>query len=371
MKIAIDAKSFYSGPVSTRVILQNLVPELVSLYPEIEWVIFLDKNDKALDFPSKGKNIYLQYVWAGVNQISNLLILPRYLKKHKIDLIVYQMFPAITTSTPAVAFIHDVLFRDFPEFFTWKERLYFFPISFLTRRANRLMATTEYVAADLVKYNYVSNRSMIDIVPLGVSGEFKPAEKHNAAFLESVKKRLQLPDRFLLFVGRLNVRKNLENLLKAIALMEDKQVPLVIVGEAEWKTPELADIMSDQRIRQRIIMIGSISDQDLLAVYALSTVFCFPSFAEGFGLPPLEAMASGVPIVVSNTTSLPEVCGNAGTYADPHEPPAIAQAIDSLLSNSNLYDQKKNEGIRRADQFTWKKTAIAFMNCLNKALPES
>ena len=371
MRIAIDAKSFYSGPVSARIVLQNLVPEVVSLYPDIEWIIFLDKKDKALGFPCKGKNIHLQYVWAGVNQVSNLFVLPRYLKKNKIDLIVYQMFPAITTSTPAIAFIYDVLFRDFPEFFTWKERLYFFPISFLTRRVTRLIANSEFVAGDLVKYNYVSDRSMIDIVPLGVSRDFKPAEKHNAAFLEAVKKRLQLPDRFLLFVGRLNVRKNLENLLKAIALMEDKQVPLVIVGEAEWKAPKLDNIMSDQSIRQRIIMIGSISDQDLLAVYALSTIFCFPSFAEGFGLPPLEAMASGVPIVVSNTTSLPEVCGNAGTYADPHQPSAIAEAIDSLLSNSSLYDQKKNEGIRRAEQFTWKKTATAFMNCINKALPES
>ena len=371
MKIAIDAKSFYRGPVSTRVILQNLIPELISLYPDVDWVIFLDKKDKAADFPCKGKNTHLQYVWAGINQISNLFVLPRYSKKNKIDLIVYQMFPGITTSTRSVAFIHDVLFRDFPDFFTWKEKLYFFPISFLTRRANRLIATTEFVAGDLVKYNYVSHRSMIDIVPLGVSDEFKPAEKHDTAFLESVKKRLQLPNRYLLFVGRLNVRKNLENLVKAIPLIQDKQVPLVVVGEPEWKAPTLDDILSDQSIRQRIIMIGSISDQDLLAVYALSAIFCFPSFAEGFGLPPLEAMASGVPIVVSNTTSLPEVCGNAGTYADPRQPSAIAEAIDSLLSNADLYDKKKNEGIRRAGQFTWKETAIAFMNCINKALAES
>ena len=371
MKIAIDAKSFFNGPVSTRIILQNLVPELVSLYPDIDWVIFLDKKDKALGFPCKEKNIHLQYVWAGVNQISNLLVLPHYLKKRKIDLIVYQMFPAIATSTPSIAFIHDVLFRDFPEFYTWKEKLYFFPISFLTRRVNRLMATTEFVAGDLVKYNYVSDRSMIDIIPLGVSAGFKPAEQHNASFLASVKKRYQLPDRFLLFVGRLNVRKNLENLLKAIALIQDREIQLVIVGEAEWKAPNLDKIRSDPGMRERIIMIGSISDQDLPAVYALSTIFCFPSFAEGFGLPPLEAMASGVPIVVSNTTSLPEVCGDAGLYADPHLPSEIAEAIDSLLCNSILYDQKKNEGIRRAAQFTWKKTAMAFMNSINKVLPRS
>ena len=371
MRIAIDAKSFYTGPVSTRIILKNLIPQLVKLFPDINWIIFLDKKDKSLDFPCKEKNVHLQYIWADINQVSNLFVLPRFLKRHKVDLIIYQMFPSITSSTPSITFIHDVLFRDFPEFFTWKEKLYFFPISFLTRRVNRLMATTEFVAGDLVKYNYVSDRSMIDIVPLGVSANFKPVEQHSSLFLESVAKSLQLPDRFLLFVGRLNVRKNLENLLKAVALLKDKQVPLVIVGKAEWKAPELKNLISNPIFRKRIIMLENINDQELPAVYALSTLFCFPSFAEGFGLPPLEAMASGVPVIVSNTTSLPEVCGDAAIYVDPHQPTAIAFAIDSLLGDSTLYSEKKSAGIERAKHFTWKKTALAFMNSVNKALLQS
>lgn len=368
MKIGIDAKSFFWGPISTRKILQNLIPELLKLYPDVHWFIFLDKKDKGLEFPAKSLNLHIQYVWAENNQVSNLFVLPYYIKKHKLDLVIYQMFPSIITSTPAIAFIHDVLFRDFPKFFTWKERLYFFPISFLTRRASRLIATTEFVATDLVKYNYVDSRSLIDIVPLGVSTEFKPADHFDTKLLESVTKRFQLPDRFLLFVGRINVRKNLENLLKAIPLIQDKRIPLVVVGNAEWKVPELKNLSSDLNIQDRVIMIGNISDQDLPPVYALSTIFCFPSFAEGFGLPPLEAMASGVPVVVSNTTSLPEVCGEAATYVDPHQPSSIAAAIDRLLSNSSLGNQKKTEGVRRAAQFTWEKTAERFMNSIKKVL---
>jgi len=371
MKIAIDAKSFYTGPVSTRIILKNLVPELVRLFPDVDWIIFLDKKDKSLDFPCKQKNVHLQYIWAGVNQISNLFVLSRYLKRHKVDLAIYQMFPAIKSSTPSITFIHDVLFMDFPEFFTWKERFYFSPISFLAKRSNRVIATTEFVANDLVKHKYVTDRPAIDIVPLGVSFEFKPAEQHDPAFLESVKKRLQLPDHYLLFVGRLNIRKNLENLLKAIRFIKDKQILLVIVGEPDWKAPQVDKIMSDPTIQQRILMLGNVSDQDLLAIYALSAIFCFPSFAEGFGLPPLEAMASGVPVIVSNATSLPEVCGNAATYADPNQPLEIAEAINSLLGSLALYNQKKNEGIKRAAQFTWEKTAIAFMNSIHKALRQS
>jgi glycosyltransferase involved in cell wall biosynthesis len=371
MRVGIDAKSFYHGPVSTRIILQNLLPEMIRQNPDIDWIIFLNKKDKSFDFPYKAKNIQLQYVWADVNQVSNVLVLPRYLKKHNVDVVVYQMFSSISSSTPSIVFIHDVLFKDYPEFFTWKERLYFFSMSFLTRKVNRVMTTTNFVASDLIKHNYLLDQSMIDIVPLGVSTEFKSLDKHDPFFIESVKKKLNLPDRFLLFVGRLNVRKNLENLLKAITLIQDKQIPLVVVGKAEWKVPALNKILSEPILKDRIYMIGNISDKDLVAVYALSNIFCFPSFAEGFGLPPLEAMASGIPVIVSNTTSLPEVCGGAATYADPREPHAIAEAINSLLTDPELYNRMKNEGLKRAAQFTWQKTAVAYINSIYKVLQQS
>lgn len=370
MRIAIDAKSFYSGPISTRIILKNLVPELIKLYPEIHWVIFLDKKDKSFGFPYIGENVYIKYVWAGINQLSNLFVLPRYYRKLDIDLVVYQTFPAITPGTPSIAFIHDVLFKEFPEFFTWKEKLYFASLSFLIPRITRVIATTDFVAKDLIKYKYVDNPSLIDIVPLGVSPEFKPVEQQNQLFIESIKGNLKLPGRFILFVGRLNVRKNLENLLKALPLIEDKAIPLVIVGKEEWKTPQLEVIMSNPAIGKRVIMTGGISDQELTAVYSIATIFCFPSFAEGFGLPPLEAMASGVPVIVANTTSLPEVCGDAATYVNPADPSDIATAINRLLSNPVLYKEKKQAGMSRSLQFTWKNTAIAFRKSIDNALQQ-
>jgi glycosyltransferase involved in cell wall biosynthesis len=376
MRIGIDAKSMYTGPVSTRIVLQNLLPELFRLYPEIEWVVFLDKKDEALGFPFSDKaqgsaspdsNIRVEYVWAGVNQLSNLFVLPRYCRKLKLDLVVYQTFPAITRGTASIAFIHDVLFRDFPEFFTWKERLYFTTLPFLTRRAIRVTATTAFVAKDLVRYGYVKDPSGIDLVPLGVSSAFKPREDWDPIMLESLRSRLSLPDRFLLFVGRLNVRKNLENLLNALSLIADQDIPLVIVGKADWKTPNLETHLSDPSIARRVIMTGSVDDEELPAVYALSTIFCFPSFAEGFGLPPLEAMASGVPVIVANRTSLPEVCGDAATYAAPEDPASIAASIDQLLSDKSLYAAKKESGVKRAAQFTWTNTAVAIRKSINNA----
>jgi len=367
MRIGIDAKSIYTGPVSTRIVLQNLLPELFRLYPEIEWVVFLDKRDESRGFPFQGGNIHVEYVWAGMNQLSNLFVLPRYYKKWKLDLVIYQTFPAISRRTAAIAFVHDVLFRDFPQFFTWKERLYFTTMPFLTRRARRVTATTQFVAADLVRYRYVKDAGRIDIVPLGVSPVFKPLPAWDPAVLQDIQQRLKLPPRFLLFVGRLNVRKNLENLLKALPLLQDTDIPLVVVGKADWKEPQLEALLSEPAIGRRVVMAGGLSDEDLPGVYALCTIFCFPSFAEGFGLPPLEAMASGAPVVLAARTSLPEVCGEAGTYAAPEDAAAIARAIDGLLGDQQRYAEKKAAGLKRAAQFTWTGTAMAIRRSIDNA----
>lgn len=364
MKIGIDAKSFFNGPVSTRIVLQNLLPELFRLYPDVEWVVFLDEKDKGKELSFGGAGIQLVYVWAGMNQLSNLFVLPRYCKALGLDLVVYQTFPALTTGTASIAFVHDVLFRDFPQYFTWKERLYFVTMPFLTRRAARVTATTSFVAKDLIRYGYVRDASRIDLVPLGVSPAFRPLQKWDQDLLKKVRSRLGLPGRFLLFVGRLNVRKNLENLLKALPLIGDRSIPLVVVGTADWKAPNLEALLATGGIGNRVIMTGSIGDEELLAVYAMATIFCFPSFAEGFGLPPLEAMASGVPVIVADRTALPEVCGDAGVFVDPSEPPGIAHAINGLLNDTAFYHQKRAAGLQRAALYSWDLTATALMKSI-------
>jgi glycosyltransferase involved in cell wall biosynthesis len=288
------------------------------------------------------------------------------LKSLHVDVMVYQTFPSLWRNAPSVSFIHDVLFRHYPQFFTWRERLYFSPLSWLTRnRSQRLIATTEFVSNDLFKYRYTNNKSKTDIVPLAVSESYKPAEHHHPTEMTAVKDKYKLPDKYLLFVGRLNVRKNIENLLKAVLLLNDSKIKLVIVGKPDWKTPDLRTILSDPELQKRIILTGAMTDNELTLIYAMARIFCFPSFAEGFGLPPLEAMASGVPVVVSETTALPEVCGNAAIYVNPVRPESIARAIDSLLEDAVLYAMQRERGLERAKEFTWDRSAKAFMRSIN------
>jgi glycosyltransferase involved in cell wall biosynthesis len=365
MRIGIDAKWYFTGPVSTRVVLQNLLPELFALYPEHRWVLFLDKKDRDLALPFTGSNIEIHYVWADNNMLSNLLIVPRALRRLNVDVMVFQTFPALRHPVPSVAFIHDVLFRSFPQFFSWKERLYFMPLAWLTRnRADRLVATTEFVARELVRYRYCRSRTQIDIVPLAVNKTFRPRQFQDPGQLSAVKRKFGLPDRYLLYVGRLNVRKNIENLLRALPLLEDKEIKLVIIGKEDWKAPDLRELLSLTTISDRIILAGAMTDEELTATYALAKIFCFPSFAEGFGLPPLEAMAAGIPVIVSDTTSLPEVCGDAAVYIEPCRPESIARALNELLADTGLYHRKSTLGLARAEQYTWQGTAHTLMNSI-------
>ena len=371
MRIGLDAKWFYTGPVSTRTILNNLLPRLFEGYPQYEWVIFLDKKDKKNEFPYRNKNIVLKYVWAENNLLSNLFVIPAQLKKFKVDVIVYQTFPSFFSSIPSIAFVHDILFEDYPSFFTWKERLYFKPLFFLAKKAKRIIVTSNYVAQNLVKHKYIKGLSIVDFVPLGVSSRFKPREFHNTETLGKIKKKYVLPNEFILYVGRLNSRKNIDALIKALPFIRNKIISLVIVGKEDWKSSDLTKIISKGEFQKRVIFTGSIPNEDLEAMFALATIFCFPSHAEGFGLPPLEAMASGVPVIVSKTTAMPEICGEAAVYIDPKKSHTITDALNWLLEDEEKYKKLSNAGLERSGLFTWELSAQKFIQSIVKATQQN
>jgi glycosyltransferase involved in cell wall biosynthesis len=370
MKIGVDAKWYFSGPPSTRTVLQNLLPRLFKSYPQHEWIIFLDKKDRQLQFPFHQPNIRTHYVWAGINMLSNLLVLPYHIRKYKPDIMIFQTFPAFQQKNISIAFIHDVLFNNYPQYFTWKEKLYFLPLRWLTPSANRIVVTSEFVAKELIRYKYKKHRADIDIVPLGISPDFRPAHELDAELLKMVKEKFNLPGSFILFVGRLNARKNIESLLKAIPLLHDTSMKIVIVGETDGKAINLKKILADSVLENRVLMTGGVTTAELPAIYAMATLFCFPSFAEGFGLPPLEAMAAGVPAVVSDNTSLPEICGDAPVYIDSGSPESIAYALNRLLENPTLYHQKRTQGLEQARKYNWDKTARGLMECVTNCIKQ-
>jgi glycosyltransferase involved in cell wall biosynthesis len=367
MRIGIDAKWYFNGPVSGRLVIKNLVDQIIKQDDKHEWFIFLDKQSAKIDFQPERNNVKLVYIWNPNTLLCNMLILPFYAFKNRIDVVFFQNFSTFLFSFKKIIFVYDILFKRNPEYFSLLERIYFFPIKYMSRLSDGVITISDSVKNDLVDFKFVrETRQLVEVIYLGMSSSYKPLKLQNQDTIRIIKLKYDLPDAFLLFVGRINIRKNIQNLLRAILYMKNKDIKLVIVGRKDWALPQIDALINHDRLKERIIFLDAVTDQELPYIYSLSKVFCFPSFAEGFGLPPLEAMASGIPVVVSNTTSLPEVCGNAGNYVDPLDYMGMAEVIDNLLVNDELYLRKVSEGLERATFFSWEKSGKDFINVVNK-----
>jgi glycosyltransferase involved in cell wall biosynthesis len=365
MNIGIDAKWFFQGPVSNRIVVQQLVKHLIFQLPsDCHLHLFLSLDDKSKPVPFRAENVYWHYVWAKNNQLSNLFVLPIWAKKLKIDVLLYQNFISPWGKHKKIAYIHDFIPFSHPEYYTWKERLYFSTLPYLCSKADKIITISESEKKRIA--NYVRPTPPIEVVRHGITDDFKTREQFSSAEIERVRQKYQLPEQFLLFVGRLNIRKNIQNLLLALPHLNNTSIPLVIVGQEEWKTYNFQQVIDEYKLSSRLHFTGHTEYKDLLVIYAMATVFCFPSFCEGFGLPPLEAMASGTPVVVGNNSSLPEVCGAAGCYVDVHDPKSIAQAINELLDNADYYALKRKKSIKQAATFSWEKAAKELLNAITK-----
>lgn len=363
MRIGIDAKWFYEGPPSGRNVVRNHVEQIIKHNTQHELFIFLDKRMQEYTFPFPSPLVKLVYVWGNNNFLSNLFVIPIVAWGHKLDCMVFQNFVPIFSNLQSIALIYDVIFLSHPQYFTRKEQMYLYPIKWLSRFASKICTISHSEKNRIMSYcNTPDNK--IDVIHIGVSPEFKTQDQYSQDQLLTVRQRYGLPETFILYVGRLNERKNILNLLKSIPLLDNRNIPLVLVGSYDWKMFNIDSAIRDFGITDRVHLTGFVSDEDLPLVYSLATIFWFVSFEEGFGLPPLEAMASGVPVVISDRSSLPEVCGEAGNYANPDSPQSIAEAIDRLLGDKDLYNSKIEQGLRRAEQFTWEQSANKLMQCI-------
>ncbi len=370
MRIGIDAKWFFEGPPSGRVVVRNLVKHLVELPPHDDLYIFLDSRAKETEFPYLRPNVHLVYVWGGVNLISNTLVMPFRAWNLRLDVVVFQNFSPLFSNFRRHAYVHDVLFETHPQFYTIVERLYLWPLKYLARFAHRLCTVSATERQRMAELGYGDERR-IDVVYHGVDAAFVPREQHDGDALRTVAETYALPESFMLYVGRLNERKNVFNLLKALPLMRNTAIPLVVVGGYDGKSRSVDGLVAELGISDRVIFTGPVYGVDLPRIYALATLQCFVSWAESFGLPALEGMASGVPVVVSDRTCLPEICADAALYADPGSPEDIAGAIDRLLDDNQLWQQQRERGLRRAREFTWRRAAEHLMQSAHRAASPS
>jgi glycosyltransferase involved in cell wall biosynthesis len=361
VKIGYDAKWLFDGPPSGRVVVTNHARALVALNSGHDLYLFLDAHARSKALPFDHPGVHRVYVWGDNNLVANLWHLPREAERLELDACIYQNFvPPRAGRCARVAFIHSAAFESAPQHFSCVERLYFRPMKWLAQHADRVCTVSGTEKRRLARLQFAPPER-IDVVPNGVDGQFRPRGEVSPAKLDVVRSRYGLPERFVLYVGRFNAGKNLETLLRAMTLLADARVPLVMAGAPNWKMFDMPALIERLGIASRVVLTGFVHHDELPALYALASVFAFVSYDESFGMPPLEAMAAGAPVVVSDRGALREVCGDAGTYADPDDPRAIARAIDLLLADAVLAERKRVIGFKQAGRFTWAASARALL----------
>ncbi|MCC7353156.1 MAG: glycosyltransferase family 4 protein [Anaerolineae bacterium] len=263
----------------------------------------------------------------------------------------------LAASCPTVVTVHDISFVRFPQAFRAANRHYLSTFTRLSvRRAARVIAVSAHTRDDLVR-TWAIPPEKITVVPNGLDAAFHPEEVTAAA---EFRRRRGLPERFILSVGTLEPRKNLARLVQAYAAATaegGRQVKLVLAGGKGWDYQEIFSQVEGLGLTQDVLFPGFVPADELPWWYRAAAVFAYPSLYEGFGLPVLEAMASGTPVMTSTASSLPEVAGDAALLVDPYDVDAMAQAILRLLNDQALRGELVARGLRRASSFSWARTA--------------
>jgi glycosyltransferase involved in cell wall biosynthesis len=273
--------------------------------------------------------------------------------------------------TKTLVTVHDLSFIRYPQCADANLRAYLnkvVPRS--VHRADLVLADSQNTKDDLVELMDLEH-NRIEVIYPGIEERFRSIE--DQALLEEVRKRYNLPPRFILGLGTLQPRKNFTHLIQAYSLLVTRYplLHLVIAGGKGWLYEEIFATVEQLDLAEKVVFPGFVADQDLPALYNLADLFVFPSLYEGFGLPPLEALACGTPVVTSNASSLPEVVGEAGLMVGATDVEALAETMKRVLEDNALREGMIAKGVEQARKFTWQKAAAKLLNLyetLNKPM---
>ncbi len=376
MKIGIDLRVLSRGTrTGVEEYLVNLLAALLPLDQNINYHLFYNAFRKVEFNPSWLK---LPNVWLGDFSIPNrvLFLSTKYQKRPQLDRLlngvdIYfnpHFFNApVSKDCQKVVVFHDLSFERYPEYFSWRKRIWqrlLIGAKSEARNADKVIAVSESTKSDLIHF-YQIEPEKIKVIYSGVSDQF--SSQQDPGKMEYIKEKYSLPDRFILYFGTIEPRKNLTGLIKAYELLRDRYpIKLVIAGNKGWLFNDIFKTAAQSKYQYEIIFTGFIEEQDKPYLYNLSELFVYPSFFEGFGFPPLEAMASGIPVVTSSSSSLPEVVGEAGLMVDPFRIDEMALAMETVLTNRALKKSLIEKGLIRARKFSWLKTAQETLNFLQQ-----
>jgi glycosyltransferase involved in cell wall biosynthesis len=273
-----------------------------------------------------------------------------------------------STGVPSVVTIHDLIFLHYPEYYKAVDRkIYETKVRHACSVATRIIATSEQTADDLV-HSLGVDRAKISVVYQGCNPIFGATLPEGQ--LNQKRVDLGLSDRFMLSVGTIESRKNAKVLVEALKALDNNDINLVLVGRKTTYSEEILSYATALGLTERVKILEGVSTDDLPAIYQAANVFVLPSLMEGFGIPVLEAMTSGTPVVVTENSCLAEVCADAGIKIDPTNADQISKAVTDILENNELRNKMIQKGRERTERFSEQRIVADLMMVYNLAIAE-
>lgn len=378
------AKSFFVViAVNTRLLIKDklegigrfaheTLKRITMAHPEHDFIFLFDqKFDNSFIYSSNIKPIVLSpparhpILWYWWFEHS----LPRFFKKAKADIFLspdgYLSLKADIRSLPV---IHDINFEHYPDSLpSTFSRYYRYYFPRYARKAARIATVSEFSKGDIAKM-YSIDPEKIDVVYNGVSSGFKPLNENT---IHKTRNKFTGGVPYFLFTGAIHERKNIQNLLKAFdsfLVQTGENVKLILAGNKKWWTSAMEEVYSSMEYKDNVIFTGRVSDSDLHLLTGSALAMVYVSMFEGFGVPVLEAMRSNVPVIASDTTSLPEVCGDAALLVAPDSVSSIAEAMQKMWEDTASRSSYIEKGKQRSQDFTWDRTAELLWKSIEREL---
>jgi len=353
VRIGIDARKLHDFGIGTYI--RNLLRQLARQDRQTEYVVLARPADcEAL--ATLGENFRAVPETAGNYSIAEQIRVPLALRREGVTLFhaPHYVLPPLVMCRSVVT-IHDCIHLMFPQYLPNRIALTYARVSIglASRRATRVLTVSESSKRDILRFVDIPAEK-IDVIYNAYDERFgvEPREEDVAR----VRERYQLHDPFVLYAGTVKPHKNVERLIEAFDLVRKHgldDLKLVLIGDEISKYAALRRAVHSHQLHKYVRFLGYLPEETLAVMYRLASVFVFPSLYEGFGLPPLEAMASGTPVVTSNVSSLPEVAGDAAVLVDPYDSTSIAGGIERVLGDDALRRNLREKGLARAKQFSW------------------
>lgn len=333
----------------------NVLNTLFQIDRRNRYVLLYNRTEQLGQFPPFSN--VTEHVLNAPNKIYwDQISVPRFANKEGLDLIYNpKLSIPLFTQCKTVLVMHGAEQFAIPHVFKWHDRVYFSIANRLyCKKSSAIISMTHLGAKDITRY-MGANAEKIHVIHEAYNARCQVLDVEG---LQGVKNKYSLPDRFILFVGGLSPLKNFGNLLRAYQRCQQSvRHKLVVVGFKRWKFSKDLQLIDRLGLREYVQFVGFVPDDEIPAFYNMADIFVFPSLYEGFGIPVLEAMACGCPVITSETGCSPEVAGDAALLVDPYSPDRIAVAIIKLLSDDMLRKELIEKGLKRASQFSWKKCA--------------